>query len=77
MKDSSSTRVALEERLTLYRKRIQVAEAEVERLSARSRLVSNLRGLSFGVAVVATLLDGSPMRHPAITDPSLSAPASS
>jgi hypothetical protein len=39
----------------LYAKRIERFGAEAERLAARSRLLSNLRGLSFGVAVIAFL----------------------
>ncbi|HEY8942652.1 MAG TPA: hypothetical protein VIM73_00265, partial [Polyangiaceae bacterium] len=44
-----------EDRTELYRGRIKSAEAEAARLGARSRLVSNLRGLSFGTAVVSAI----------------------
>jgi hypothetical protein len=44
-----------EDKSTLYARRAQRFEAEVEALFARSRLVSNLRGLMFGVAIIATL----------------------
>ena len=39
----------------LYEQRVNRFDAEVGRLGARSRLVSNLRGLTFGVTVIATL----------------------
>jgi hypothetical protein len=39
----------------LYRARIARFEAEADRFGARSRLVSNLRGLTFGIAVIAAL----------------------
>ncbi|MEZ4220354.1 MAG: DNA mismatch repair protein MutS [Polyangiaceae bacterium] len=50
MSDSEATKVA-----ELYRDARKRHEAEAERIAARSRLVSNLRGLTFGVFVVAAL----------------------
>lgn len=53
----------VEERLALYEQRIRTTQAEVDQLSARSRLLSNLRGLSFGVfavSAIAALADSSP-----------------
>jgi ABC-type multidrug transport system fused ATPase/permease subunit len=44
-----------DKRAELYRNRLIKHEADAERLGARSRLVSNLRGLTFGVMVVAVL----------------------
>lgn len=68
MNDSASEHRSIRERLEQYESRIRIAEAEVERLSARSRLVSNLRGLSFGAGVICliTALSG--------TSPELTAP---
>lgn len=45
----------MKDRVELYRQRMQLAEAEAARLAGRSRLVSNLRGLSFGGAVVSSI----------------------
>jgi len=47
----------------LYTERVKRFRGEAEALGARSRLVSNLRGLSFGAAVIAALV-GTVGRHP-------------
>lgn len=53
----------MKQRIELYDSRAQKWQAESERLGARSRLVSNLRGLCFGSALIsgiAALAGGNP-----------------
>lgn len=45
----------IESRTGFYEAQIKLAEAEARRLSGRSRLISNFRGLSFGAAAIGTI----------------------